>query len=65
MAGKRSAVRSAKSRNDNGCVLDAPVFSQPQPMPDPQTFVVRHASDAAAYKVIDELNREHTHWSNA
>jgi hypothetical protein len=31
----------------------------------PQTFVVRHASDAAAYKAIDELNREHTHWSNA
>ncbi|SAK94578.1 hypothetical protein AWB75_06822 [Caballeronia catudaia] len=39
--------------------LDGPVFSQPQPTPDPQTFVVRHGSDAAAYKRIDELNREH------
>ncbi|CAB3787098.1 metallophosphoesterase family protein [Paraburkholderia fynbosensis] len=59
MPGKRSALPSAKSRKDNGRVLDAPVFSQPQPTSDPRTFVVRHASDVAAYKVIDELNREH------
>lgn len=39
--------------------LKGPVFSQPQPTPDPTLFRVRHASDAPAYKVIDELNREH------
>jgi hypothetical protein len=43
----------------SGRVLATPVFSQPQPTPDPQTFVVRHASDTAAYKAIDELNKEH------
>ena len=39
--------------------LSTPVFSQPQPTADPSTFVVKHASDAAAYKSIDELNRLH------
>jgi hypothetical protein len=39
--------------------LAGPVFAQPQPTPDPTVFRVRHASDAPAYKVIDELNREH------
>jgi hypothetical protein len=59
MPKKRSNASSAARGNDGGRVLAAPVFSQPQPTPDPQTFVVRHASDAAAYKIIDELNREH------
>jgi hypothetical protein len=59
MPKKRSNASSAARGNDRGRVLAAPVFSQPQPTPDPQTFVVRHASDAAAYKIIDELNREH------
>jgi hypothetical protein len=36
-----------------------PVFSQPQPTADPTSFHVKHASDGAAYKAIDELNREH------
>ena len=39
--------------------LDAPVFAQPEPTPDPTTFRVKHPSDADAYKLIDELNREH------
>jgi hypothetical protein len=39
--------------------IDGPVFSQPQPTPDPTTFRVRHPSDADAYRTIDELNREH------
>lgn len=51
--------REAGSNNGENRTLATPVFSQPQPTPDPQTFVVRHASDAAAYKVIDELNKEH------
>jgi hypothetical protein len=36
-----------------------PVFAQPQPTADPTVFRVKHASDTAAYKEIDELNREH------
>jgi hypothetical protein len=36
-----------------------PVFAQPQPTPDPTTFRVRHPSDNPAYKIIDELNKEH------
>ena len=39
--------------------LRGPVFAEPQPTPDPTLFRVRHASDAPAYKRIDELNREH------
>lgn len=39
--------------------LEGPVFSQPQPTPDPTTFEIRHPSDADAYAAIDELNREH------
>jgi hypothetical protein len=39
--------------------LSQPVFGQPEPTPDPQTFRVNHPSDAAAYKEIDELNKEH------
>ena len=39
--------------------LSGPVFSQPEPTPDPTKFRVNHPSDDAAYKEIDELNREH------
>ena len=39
--------------------LDGPVFAQPEPTADPSTFRVKHPSDADAYKLIDELNREH------
>lgn len=40
-------------------LLNQPVFSQPEPTPDPTTFRVRHPSDDDAYKVIDQLNAEH------
>jgi hypothetical protein len=59
MPKKRSDKTPATRGKHSGRVLATPVFSQPQPTPDPQTFIVRHASDTAAYKVIDELNREH------
>jgi hypothetical protein len=36
-----------------------PVFAQPEPTADPTVFRIKHASDTAAYKEIDELNREH------
>jgi hypothetical protein len=39
--------------------MGRPVFAQPQPTDDPGTFRIRHGSDNAAYKQIDELNREH------
>src|ERR1700683_2760333 len=39
--------------------LRHPVFAQPEPTPAPTIFRVPHASDAPAYKLIDELNREH------
>ena len=39
-------------------VLSGPIFSQPQPTPDPTVFKVVHPSDNAAYKIIDELNKE-------
>jgi hypothetical protein len=37
------------------------VFSQPEPPTAPTSFKVHHASDGAAYKAIDELNKEHKH----
>ena len=39
--------------------LDAPVFGQPEATEDPSTFKIKHPSDAAAYKAIDQLNKEH------
>jgi hypothetical protein len=39
--------------------LDGPVFAQPEPTADPSTFKIKHPSDAGAYKLIDELNRQH------
>jgi len=36
-----------------------PVFAQPRPTPDPARFEVPHPPDTAAYRRIDELNREH------
>ncbi len=50
---------TAAGPNPGGRVLSTPVFSQPQPTPDPTTFVVRHASDTAAYQAIDALNKQH------
>jgi hypothetical protein len=36
-----------------------PVFGQPEPTADPNTFRVFHPSDGPIYKVIDKLNQEH------
>jgi Calcineurin-like phosphoesterase len=46
-------------RQDPARPLQGPVFSQPEPTPDPTRFRIKHPSDDAAYKEIDELNREH------
>jgi hypothetical protein len=53
-SGPASAPTDAPPRH-----LDNPVFAQPQPTADPTSFRVHHASDGAAYKDIDELNKEH------
>src|SRR5580700_1546805 len=66
MAGSKRAKRSAVNRKTTGTAgriavrqLKQPVFAQAEPTPDPTLFRVRHASDTPAYKLIDELNREH------
>ena len=47
-------------RDETGPVeLGYPVFAQPQPTPDPTSFVIHHSSDKRAYRRIDALNREH------
>jgi calcineurin-like phosphoesterase family protein len=45
--------------NTGATELGKPVFSQPEPTEDPKKFEVKHPSDNAAYKEIDELNKEH------
>ena len=39
--------------------MDTPVFAQPEPTADPTIFKIKHPSDGAAYKIIDQLNKEH------
>ncbi|HTT12576.1 MAG TPA: metallophosphoesterase [Burkholderiaceae bacterium] len=56
---KQGAAPAATAGDLASRVLTQPVFSEPQPTSDPSTFQVRHASDTAAYKAIDELNKEH------
>jgi hypothetical protein len=45
--------------NTAPAVIGHPIFAQPRPTPDPTQFEIQHPSDKAAYKQIDELNREH------
>jgi hypothetical protein len=62
MASKKNP-RSSRPRSRPGRAaareLAHPVFAQPEPTADPQTFRIKHPSDADAYKEIDLLNREH------
>ena len=39
--------------------VNGPLFAQPEPTADPTQFRIKHPSDDAAYKEIDQLNREH------
>jgi Calcineurin-like phosphoesterase len=55
----KAPARSEVIENTGTSGLDKPVFAQPQPMPDPTKFEVKHPSDNPVYKQIDELNREH------
>ncbi len=45
----------AKPSGPTTRTLAAPV-AQPEPTPDPSTFKIKHPSDDAAYKIIDQLN---------
>jgi len=60
--GKRKTPRTGASTASGTRIpvrqLAQPVFAQAEPTPDPTIFRVPHASDAPAYKLIDELNRE-------
>jgi hypothetical protein len=47
------------AKNEGPRTFSGPVFAEAQPTADPTTFSVKHPSDDAAYKEIDELNREH------
>jgi len=53
---KRRKPTSARVKT---LLLTTPVFAQPEPTPDPSTFKIKHPSDDAAYKLIDQLNAEH------
>ena len=64
MAKRRKQSNAAVKRKSepsmrNGRLLSTPVFAQPEPTPDPSTCKIKHPSDDAAYKLIDELNAEH------
>jgi hypothetical protein len=39
-------------------VLAGPIFSQPQPTPDPTVFRIKHPSDNDAYTAIDQLQKD-------
>ncbi|HVH78862.1 MAG TPA: metallophosphoesterase, partial [Stellaceae bacterium] len=53
------AQSSSSSPANPPRALDAPVFAQPEPTEDPDIFKIKHPSDNAAYKLIDQLNAEH------
>ena len=59
MAGRKSTRPGRQTPPPAARALAHPVFAQPEPTPDPQTFRVKHPSDAAAYQEIDQLNKEH------
>ncbi|MCP3463120.1 metallophosphoesterase [Bradyrhizobium sp. CCGUVB23] len=56
---EKSAPKTSPIDNTGATELEAPVFAQPEPTPDPTKFEVKHPSDNPVYKKIDELNREH------
>jgi len=49
----------ASTKSGSGRVLQSPVYAQPEPTADPTIFKIKHPSDTAAYKIIDQLNAEH------
>jgi Calcineurin-like phosphoesterase len=52
-------ARTRRTPRTASRVVGHPVFAQPEPTADPTEFRITHGSDTAAYKEIDQLNREH------
>ncbi len=55
----------AGSNGEQVRAIGQPVFAQPEPTADPTTFKVPHASDAASYHAIDQLNAAHKLFATA
>jgi len=57
MAARKKAAAAAANGSDR--VIGKPLFAQPEPTADPKTFKIKHASDKAAYAVLDPLIKAH------
>jgi Calcineurin-like phosphoesterase len=53
------AAPAHSTENTDPTPIGHPIFGQPKPTPDPTQFRIKHPSDDAAYKTIDQLNAEH------
>jgi len=59
MAKRTTRAQSGSSGGNRPGPLGGPVFAQPEPTEDPLIFRIKHASDADAYRTLDQLNRQH------
>jgi hypothetical protein len=50
----RAAEINPPVDNTQGTPTNGPQFGQPEATPDPKTFLVKHASDKAAYAILDK-----------
>lgn len=57
--GAAAAPQPTELNNVEPHPADQPRFAQPEVTPDPTRYVVKHASDGAAYKTLDEMARAH------
>ena len=58
---KKAAAPAAAAAVSSGAgrTIGKPLFAQPEPTADPRTFLIKHASDKAAYAVLDPLIKAH------
>jgi hypothetical protein len=52
--GKKTTFKTAKTAAPAPAATGQPLFGQQQPTPDPTKFRTPHASDTAAYKILDQ-----------
>ena len=57
MATKKKPAGSPSNGADR--VIGKPLFAQPEPTADPSTFKIKHASDKAAWALLDPLIKAH------
>ena len=57
MASKKKPAGGAANGADR--VIGKPLFAQPEPTADPKTFKIKHASDKAAWALLDPLIKAH------